>query len=313
MGQTIEYAHKVRLCDALYGTKFVLHRNSSNLEITIPPKIKDGTRVKLTNALNITDNSPGDIIIQIQIEPRPVISLAKGTNIDNIFQYCLYAVGGLDNDHVNGYLSSKNNKISRQLFFEKAVSAIWVAGWGQKQCNTFLSRAVKNGFTWDFSIMGQWSDSQLIQFMQRMHGQLVRPRAVKKWNAVHKVGQWLNSFQGEDDFRRVVFKDVLEAKHLGKNDVSTLRSLKLPFIGEANSFYIIRMLGGEEIKDDVWIKEFRAWASLDLNTLEGLLATHNIPRGFFDIVTWEYCNMFIKKVNALKPHLVSQFGFFVSN
>jgi len=309
MVHTVQYTHKIRLSDALYGAKFVLNRNNRNLQVTIPPRAKDGIKIKLTNALGITDGSPGDIIIQIQVAPRPVLNPAAGTNIDSIFQFRLYTIGGIDNAHVKNYLDSRNKAIYRQLFFEKAVGAIWVAGWGAKQCNTFLAKAPQYGFDWNFSSLALWSDSQLTQFMHRMHPKSVRGRARQKWEAVHKIAKWLNGFQNECDFRQRVFRNVLLGRNLDKQDVAALRDFKLSYIGEANAFYVVRMLGGEEIKDDRWIKEFREWANLSFYQLESLLDTYKIPRGFFDVVMWEYCNMFIGEVSKLKPHFQSQFGF----
>jgi len=289
----------------------VLPRNNKRLEVTVPPRTKAGTRIKLTNALSITDGSPGDIIIQIQVESPPIINPQKGTNIDSIFQFCLYAIGGIDNAHVKSYLDSRSSAICRQLFFEKATWAIWVTGWGQKQCDTFLVKAAKYGFTWQFPVLASWSAPQLDAFMKLTHGSVVPDKAKGKWKAVHAVAKWLSSFQNECDFRQRIFRSLLLGKDLDKRDVSALRGLRLPFIGEANSFYIVRMLGGEEIKDDKWIKEFRAWAGLTLGHLEILLGTCKIPRGFFDVVIWEYCNMFIGKVSELRPHFQLQFGFLI--
>jgi len=311
MINTVRYVYEVRLSDALYGIKPVLNRNGKNLEITIPPRTKDGRSIKLTNALSITDGSPGDITVQIQVKPPPVINPTKGTNIDSTFQFCLNAIGSIANDHVKDYLDSRNSNLSRQLFFQKAVWAIWVAGWGQKQCDTFLAEAVQDGFTWNFHIFGKWSASKLTKFMQLRHLGLVPERARKKWGAVYEIAKWLNSFPNDAVFRQKVFRNVLQGRYLDKYDVSTLRNLKLPFIGEANSSYIIRMLGGEEIKDDKWIKEFRKWANLTFDQLERHLVIYKIPRGFFDVVTWEYCNIFIRSVSQLKPHFTSKFGFFV--
>jgi hypothetical protein len=310
MTHQINYSLKIRLSDASYGTKCILHRNNKRLEIKIPPKTKDGTVLKLTNALSITDGTPGNIIVQIQIKPRPIINPTKGTNIDDIFQFCLYAIGESNNAHVNGYLDSRNNAIYRQLFFEKSVGAIWVAGWGAKQANTFLIRAAQHGFPSTFSALARWSNPQLERFMKRMHGVNVPDRAVKKWKAVHRIAKWLDSFQSECNFRQQVFRNLLLGRNLDGHDVAVVRALKLPYIGEANSAYIVRMLGGEEIKDDKWIKEFRAWAGLSFDQLEERVQTNKIPRGFFDVVMWEYCNMFVREVSKLRSHLQSQFGFF---
>lgn len=311
MTQQENYVLTIKLNDSLYGWKPILLRHDKKLEVRIPPRTKDGTVIRLTNALSITDNIPGDIIVKIQVKPRPIINLAKGASIDDIFQFCLHEIGGDANDHVNNYLDSRTNAIYRQLFFEKAVGAIWVSGRGSKQCNTFLGKAAREGFPSTFSAFARWNDLQLDEFMKRMHPAGLTDRAVKKWTAVHGVAKWLVSFENECDFRHCVFRNALLGRNLDKQDISALRNQKLSFIGPANSAYIVRMLGAEEIKHDKWIKEFIAWTGLTFNQLEARVDNNRIPRGFFDVVIWEYCNMFVGEVSLLRSVLNHQFGFFV--
>ena len=311
MTQDVNYRRSVRLSDALYGMKPVLRRNSKGLEVTIPPRTKNGTKIRLRDALRITNGMPGDIIVQIEVIPPPIINPTQGTNIDDVFQTCLYEVGGGDNDHVNGYLDSRNNVIYRQLFFAKAVGAIWGAGLSAKAASTFLGRAGGRGFPSSFSVLAAWSNAKMHTFMQRIHGAVVPPKARQKWEAVHKVATWLNSFQNECDFRQQVFRGLLLGKQSDKQDVSALIDRRLPWIGFANAHYIVRMLGGEQIKDDKWIRALRAWVGLPFDELEQQVSKGRVPLGFFDVVMWEYCNMFVKDVNRLIPHLNSKFGFFL--
>jgi len=54
--------------EAKHGIHKVLTRNGKRLQVSIPPNIKDGNVVKLGNALKITDNTGGDILIKIRVK-----------------------------------------------------------------------------------------------------------------------------------------------------------------------------------------------------------------------------------------------------
>jgi len=58
----------IKRTEALYGTKKLIHRKGKRLEVTIPPGVKNGTLVKLSGALQITDSHYGDLFIQINIK-----------------------------------------------------------------------------------------------------------------------------------------------------------------------------------------------------------------------------------------------------
>ncbi len=50
--------------EARLGSKKLLTRNGKRLEVTIPPSVNTGSTVRLANALQLTDNRQGDILIQ---------------------------------------------------------------------------------------------------------------------------------------------------------------------------------------------------------------------------------------------------------
>ena len=50
------------------GIEKYLVRNGHRLKVKIPPKVKDGTKVRLNNALLNTDSRPGDIIITVRVK-----------------------------------------------------------------------------------------------------------------------------------------------------------------------------------------------------------------------------------------------------
>ncbi len=54
--------------EAKQGTTKLLQRNQKRLQVNIPPGVVTGSLVKLSNALQITDGRPGDILIQIKIK-----------------------------------------------------------------------------------------------------------------------------------------------------------------------------------------------------------------------------------------------------
>jgi thioredoxin 1 len=53
--------------EARAGTQKLLTRMGKRLEVKIPPGTKDGGTVRLTNALQVTDGRPGDILITVRV------------------------------------------------------------------------------------------------------------------------------------------------------------------------------------------------------------------------------------------------------
>ncbi|MDH5363922.1 MAG: hypothetical protein OEW82_01970 [Dehalococcoidia bacterium] len=65
--QNINYELMISPKEASQGTIKLLRRKGKRLEVKIPPGIKTGSVVRLSNARQITDGQPGDILIRIRI------------------------------------------------------------------------------------------------------------------------------------------------------------------------------------------------------------------------------------------------------
>ncbi len=66
--QPVRYELTISTEEAKTGTRKVLPRKGRRLEVRIPAAVKNGSMVKLSNALQITDGRPGDILIQIRVK-----------------------------------------------------------------------------------------------------------------------------------------------------------------------------------------------------------------------------------------------------
>jgi curved DNA-binding protein len=65
--QDIRYELSVTREEAAHGTKKRLTRNGKRLEVRIPPGVKTGSVVRLSNAAQVTDGHPGDILINVRV------------------------------------------------------------------------------------------------------------------------------------------------------------------------------------------------------------------------------------------------------
>jgi len=63
----VSYEMAITVEEARLGTKKILSRQGKKLEVNIPAGVKTGSKVKLTNALQVTDGHPGDILIQVKV------------------------------------------------------------------------------------------------------------------------------------------------------------------------------------------------------------------------------------------------------
>jgi thioredoxin 1 len=63
----VRYEMTITAEEARLGTKKILSRQGKKLEVNIPAGVKTGSKVKLTNALQVTDGHPGDILIQVKV------------------------------------------------------------------------------------------------------------------------------------------------------------------------------------------------------------------------------------------------------
>ena len=66
--EPVRYELTLTAEEARSGTKKILPRKGRRLEVRIPPTVRSGSIVKLSNALRITDGHPGDILIQIKVK-----------------------------------------------------------------------------------------------------------------------------------------------------------------------------------------------------------------------------------------------------
>lgn len=66
--QGIRYELSITSDEAAKGTKKRLRRNGRRLEVRIPPGVKTGSTVRLSNAAQVTDGHPGDILIRIRVK-----------------------------------------------------------------------------------------------------------------------------------------------------------------------------------------------------------------------------------------------------
>lgn len=63
----IEYEVTIDKTQAIKGTTKDLERNGKKLRVTIPARVKNGRRLRLRNARQVTDGIPGDIYIKVNI------------------------------------------------------------------------------------------------------------------------------------------------------------------------------------------------------------------------------------------------------
>jgi thioredoxin 1 len=84
--------------EAGQGTAKILSRQGKKLRVTIPPGVTDGATVRLTNALQVTDGRPGDILIRIKVKahaetaPGGVIEVNDGSFEEEVLHSALPVV-----------------------------------------------------------------------------------------------------------------------------------------------------------------------------------------------------------------------------
>lgn len=66
--QDVHYELSITPEQAMSGVEKILVRKGKRLKVKIPAGVKDGTKVKLRNARQVTDGIPGDIIIRVKVK-----------------------------------------------------------------------------------------------------------------------------------------------------------------------------------------------------------------------------------------------------
>jgi thioredoxin 1 len=78
--ENVKYELWLSETEANAGVNKLLIRNDRRLDVIVPPGTRDGTMVKLPNALQITDGRAGDIIILIKIKKTAgVVTVDEGS------------------------------------------------------------------------------------------------------------------------------------------------------------------------------------------------------------------------------------------
>jgi len=89
-GNSVRYELAITAEEARLGTKKVLSRQGKKLEVNIPAGVVSGNMVKLTNALQLTDGHPGDILIQIKVSEEKtaaeVVEINDGNFEDEVLK-----------------------------------------------------------------------------------------------------------------------------------------------------------------------------------------------------------------------------------
>ena len=90
----VRYEIAITVEEARLGTKKILSRQGKKLEVNIRAGVKTGSTVKLSNALQITDGHPGDILIQVKVEEEKIAEGVIEIN-DGNFEMQFARHGGL--------------------------------------------------------------------------------------------------------------------------------------------------------------------------------------------------------------------------
>jgi len=85
----IRYELAITAEQARLGIKKILSRRGKRLEVSIPAGVIAGSTIKLTNALQLTDGQPGDILIQIKVKDEKVAARVIEVNDGNFEQEVL--------------------------------------------------------------------------------------------------------------------------------------------------------------------------------------------------------------------------------
>ena len=205
----------------------------------------------------------------------------------------------------------KSKKLSRKTFFEKASWAILVTGVKEQGAKRWRGKAASTGFPKDWETLAKWRKKDFNRWCKKMAPELKNPQADlagkfrQKWWSIWDLARYLDHFASEDDFRDRLFDGETQGCNLRKRHVKRLRKIKqesdrLSMIGHANRYFILRNMGGDFLKPDVWVKEFARWyGNVDVAELASMLRKQGIHRGRFDVYLWFYCARQVKQSSRL--------------
>jgi len=119
----ITYKLTVSPSEAADGTKKVLRRKGKRLEVTIPAGVRTGTLVKLSGALQITDDHYGDIFIQIKVKSQHRIIFATAI-LACLFVIAAIYLAVISYSTDNSYTSSEPEFVSRYVYEEDGAKNV---------------------------------------------------------------------------------------------------------------------------------------------------------------------------------------------
>jgi len=79
----VRYEIAITAEEARLGTKKILSRHGKKLEVHIPAGVVTGSTAKLANALQVTDNHPGDILIHVKVKEEKIAAGVTEINDGN--------------------------------------------------------------------------------------------------------------------------------------------------------------------------------------------------------------------------------------
>ena len=201
--------------------------------------------------------------------------------------------------HLEKSIGSK--KLTRDAFFDKASWAILVSNTSAFVAGIWGKKAHSTGFPDDWETLANWGDQEFDSWCKKMAAVLESPRSDlvgmfrDRWWSIWDLACWIDEFLDDDDFCNKVFGGKRKGKHLNDDDVQRLIAIKktgwLRMIGHANRYFILRNLGGDFLKPDVWVNAFCEWyGDLTVGELARKLRHEGIHCGRFDAYLWNYCS-----------------------
>ena len=227
----------------------------------------------------------------------------------------LMEAAAVDADDVpNLEMAIKSKPLSRDTFFNEAYWAILVSNASYDTARAWEEKARSTGFPFEWEALAQWHDQDFDEWCKEMAKMLSAPREDlvgkfrDRWWSIWDLGWWLAAFPNDDDFRYRVFHGKTCGEELRDDDVRRLAAIRsegrLWMIGHANRYFILRNLGGDFLKPDVWVQEFCRWyGDVAVEELADLLREEGISCGRFDAYLWSYCAREIRETSRLGARL----------
>jgi hypothetical protein len=233
------------------------------------------------------------------------------SQIKNLTNVMYKDIGGEMNPDIKTY-KERATLINREDFFKEIVWALWSGHKTREANQTFLNRAVQKGFLYDFQVIASWDKKQQEKFLRALHGwtnkngypypRTVPKQAINRWNSIFFIANELSTCKTDQVFRDKFFGGKTESISLDITDINRLISFNIPYLKKATAEFVIKNVGAESIKEDMWINEFLSYTNLSFSELKQLLIEAEISLSFFDTVLWCYCKKYIHEAKFLKSH-----------